>query len=192
MPPDNNHNCEKEEQEVLQGVREILDTEPDGYRNLIGILQEIQDRFRYVPKQGMLEIAKHLGMSPANVYGVATFYNQFRFSPPGKHHLRVCLGTACHIKGGQLIMDHWKRKLDIDEDQRTEDGEYSLERVGCVGCCVMAPVNIMGDEVMGEMSPTKVDGILLRHQIAKEQAEREAAKQEQADEESAGEEDLES
>ncbi len=166
-----------EEQEILEGISTILDTEPEQFRNLISILQEVQERFGYLPREGMIKIAEHLGLSPANVYGVATFYNQFRFTPPGKCHIKVCLGTACHIKGGDLIMDQWKRRLEIDEGERTEDGEYSIERVGCVGCCVMAPVSIVQDEVVGDMAPNRVDGILLQHQIAKEKAEREAKKQ---------------
>jgi NADH-quinone oxidoreductase subunit E len=161
-----------EEKQVLEGVREILSRNKEGYRNLISILQEVQNRFGYLPRQGMIEIAGHLGVSPANVFGVATFYNQFRFSPPGKCHVRMCMGTACHIKQGNLIMDQWKRRLEIDEGQRTEDGEYSLERVACVGACAMAPVSIVCDEVVGNMAPTKVDGILLQHRLKKEMEER--------------------
>jgi NADH-quinone oxidoreductase subunit E len=166
-----------EEKQVLEGVREILDQKKEGYRNLISILQEVQNRFGYVPRQGMIEIAGHLGVSPANVFGVATFYNQFRFMPPGRRHVRVCMGTACHIKQGDLIMDQWKRRLEIEEGERTEDGEYSIERVACVGACAMAPVSIVCDEVIGEMAPTKVDGILLQHRINKEQEERKASKE---------------
>ncbi len=166
-----------DEQEVLAEVRRILGREPDGYRNLVSILQEVQNSLGFVPKKGMIDIAKHLGISPANVHGVATFYNQFRFTPPGKCHIRVCMGTACHIKQGDLILDQWKRRLDIEEGERTEDGEYSLERVACVGACAMAPVSIVRDEVIGEMAPTKVDGILLQHKIKREQEEKRKAKE---------------
>ena len=125
----------EEEKEVLDEVRKILNDDKPGYRNLITVLQEVQKRFRYIPKPAMIEIAGHLGVSPANVYGVATFYNQFRFTPPGKCHVRMCMGTACHIKQGGLILDQWKRRLEIEEGERTGDGEYSLERVACVGAC---------------------------------------------------------
>lgn len=167
-----------EEREVLDGIREILSKNGNGYRNLITILQEVQNSFGYVPPAGMEIIAEGLGMSPANVQGVASFYNQFRFKPPGKCHIRVCMGTACHIKQGELIMDQWKRRLEIEEGERTPDGEYSIERVACVGACAMAPVSIVGDDVVGGMSPTKVDGILLQHKLEKERAERERQKAE--------------
>ena len=165
-----------EEKEVQEGVQAILAHQPDGYRNLISLLQEVQRRFGYLPKPGMIEIAAHLHISPANVFGVATFYNQFRFTPPGKCHVRVCMGTACHIKKGDLILDQWKRRLEIEEGGRTADGEYSIERVACVGACAMAPISVVGDEVVGHMAPTKVDGIILQRKIQKEQEAREKQK----------------
>lgn len=137
--------------------------------NLIGALLALQKRFGYLSKTGMLEVAKRLSRSPANVYAVATFYNQFRFIPPGKYPIKVCLGTACHIKQGGLILDHFERQLGISEGEVTGDREYSLDRVACVGCCTLAPVALVGDEVLGDMSPTKVDGLLLQHKIKKEQ-----------------------
>jgi NADH-quinone oxidoreductase subunit E len=169
----------EEEKEIVEGIEEILARDPSGFFNLISILQEIQERFGYLPRQGMVMVADHLGISPANVQGVATFYNQFRFSPPGRRHVQVCMGTACHIKQGDLILDQWKRRLGIEEGGRTEDGEYSIERVACVGACAMAPVSIVGKDVIGHMAPTKVDGILLGHRIEKEQAAKKAKKAEE-------------
>ena len=163
-------------EDILKGVKEILSSEVGAHRKLIPILQAMQKKFGYLPKEGMVEAAKHLGISPANVFGVATFYNQFRYTPPGKHHIKVCMGTACHIKQGGLVLDQWERKLEIEEGGVTPNREYSLERVACIGCCTMAPVSTVGEEIIGEMSPTKVDGILLQHQIKKEQKEREAQK----------------
>jgi len=160
----------EEETEILNGVREIIRSREGVFQNVIVLLQDVQNRFRYIPKTAMFEIANHLGISPTNVYGVATFYNRFRFYPPGKYHLKVCMGTACHIKGGDKVLDQWKRRLEIDEDQRTPDGEFSLQRVACVGCCSMAPVTIINDDVIGYMSPNTVDGILLKHAIGKERA----------------------
>jgi len=185
LPEEVKMSLEEEEKQVLEGIRGILAEEPTGFRNLVTILQQVQNRYGFLPRQGMVEIAEHMAVSPANVYGVATFYNQFRFTPPGKCHIKVCMGTACHIKQGDLILDQWKRRLDIEEGERTEDGEYSIERVACVGACAMAPVSIVGDEVVGDMAPTKVDGILLQHKIKKEQEE----KARKSAEESAGEED---
>ncbi len=158
----------EETRDIIPAVREILESKDGAYTNLISILQSIQRRFRYLPRDAMIEVARHLNLSPANVYGVATFYNQFRFSPPGRHHIQVCMGTACHIKQGDRVLDQWKRRLEIEESGRTPDGEYSLERVACVGCCVMAPVTVMDDKVIGHMAPTKVDGILLQEKLKKQ------------------------
>jgi len=163
--------------EILDQVREILGSRKDSFYNLIVILQDIQKRFRYIPKIAMAEVAKHLNISQANVYGVATFYNQFRFQPPGKYHIRMCMGTACHVKSGDKVLDQWKRRLEIEEGGRTPDGEYSLERVACVGCCSIAPVTVINDDVIGDMAPNRVDGILLQHKIQKEKEMRAAKSQ---------------
>jgi len=166
----------EEEREIIEGVNDILQNQAGGYCNLICILQQVQNRFRYLPRAAMIEIASQMGISPVNVFGVATFYNQFRFSPPGKIHVRACMGTACHIKQGGLVLDQWKRRLEIEEGERTPDGEFSLERVACVGACALAPVNILGDEVVGHMSPTKVDGVIVQNRIRKEQQARRSKK----------------
>ena len=156
-------------QEVTVWIREYFaETETP---NVIGTMLAMQDRFGYLPKSGMKQVAEKLSLSPASVFSVATFYNQFRFIPPGKHPIKVCMGTACHIKQGQLVLDHFERKLGIGEGEVSEDREYSLDRVACVGCCTLAPVALVGDEVIGDMSPTKVDGLLLQHQLAKEEKE---------------------
>ena len=102
------------------------------------------------------------------VFGVATFYNQFRLSPPGKHPIKVCLGTACHMKGGRIILEAWQRRLSIKVGEVTPDREFSLERVACVGCCAMAPVTVVEENVEGKVSPTRVDGILLSFELERE------------------------
>lgn len=136
--------------------------------NLIPILQEAQRRLGYLPREAMLGIAEFLGIPEMDIYGVVTFYNQFRLNPPGKHSVRVCMGTACHVKGGQIIFDSWKRRLGIEKRQTTPDREFDLDTVACVGCCAMAPVTVVDSEVQGKMSPTRVDGILLSHQIQRQ------------------------
>ena len=158
----------KENQEVLDWIDEFFSGGEES-QNLIGTLLALQKKFGYLPKIGMKEVAKRLSQSPANVFAVATFYNQFRFVPPGKYPIKVCMGTACHIKQGGLIRDHFERQLGICEGQVTDDREYSLDRVACVGCCTLAPVALIGEEVIGDMSPTKVDGLLLQHKIKREQ-----------------------
>jgi NADH-quinone oxidoreductase subunit E len=136
--------------------------------NLIPILQKVQKELGYLPRQAMAEIARFLDIPEIDVYGVVTFYNQFRLNPPGRHSIRVCLGTACHMKGGYITLDAWKRRLNIDRGQTTPDREFDLDTVACVGCCVMAPVTVVDDKPQGQVEPTKVDGILLSFKMEKE------------------------
>jgi len=145
--------------------------EPDR-RFLIPALQAVQRILSYLPAQAIESVASHLHMSATEVYGVATFYNQFRFNPPGKHPVRVCLGTACHVKGGEIILEHFERRLNIQTGETTSDLEFSIDRVACVGCCSLAPVALMGESVHGHMATSKVEGLILRIQIEKERAER--------------------
>jgi NADH-quinone oxidoreductase subunit E len=130
---------------------------------LIPILQKVQERLGYLPRQAMQEIADYLNIPAVDVYGVATFYNQFRFNPPGKHSVKVCLGTACHMKGGYITLDAWKRRLGIEPRQTTADREFDLDTVACVGCCTMAPVTVVDGKPEGKVEPTRVDGILLAY-----------------------------
>ena len=139
--------------------------------NLIPILQEVQGNLGYLPREAMLEIAEFLGIPAIDVYGVVTFYNQFRLNHPGKHSIRVCLGTACHMKGGYIALDAWKRRLDIDSGETTPDREFDLDTVACVGCCTMAPVTVVDDKPQAKVEPTKVDGILLSFKLEKEKRE---------------------
>ena len=118
-------------------------------------------------------VAEHLEIAACEVYGVATFYNQFRFNPPGKHPVKVCLGTACHVKGGEIILENFARKLGIQDGDTTADREFSIERVACVGCCALAPVALVGETVHGHMAPSKVEGMILGFQIEKEKERRE-------------------
>ncbi len=128
---------------------------------LIPILQKVQKKLGYLPRAVMSEIAGFLGIPEVDVYSVVTFYNQFRLSPPGKHSIRVCLGTACHMKGGYITLDAWKRRLGIGPGETTEDREFDLDTVACVGCCTMAPVTVVDDRPEARTDPTRVDGLLL-------------------------------
>ena len=159
--------------EIEQQTLKILESRSRERGKLIPILQDIQAKFGYLPREAMLKIADFLDIAKSEVYSVATFYNQFRFVPPGKHQVKVCLGTACQIKGGRIILESWQRELDIKEGETTPDREFSLERVACVGCCAMAPVSVVDEGVEGRVSPTRVKGILLSFKL-----EREGQKQE--------------
>ena len=130
-------------------------------RNLIPLLQEIQKGLGYLPQEAMQEVAHFLGISKIEVYGVATFYNQFRFTPLGKHHIRVCMGTACHLRGGKLILEALERELKLKVGQTAPDRSFSLERVACVGCCMLAPVVLIGEEIHSKMTPFKMEEDLI-------------------------------
>lgn len=129
--------------------------------NLIPILQKVQGRLGYLPREAMTEIAEYLDIPAIDVYGVVTFYNQFRPNPPGRHSIKVCLGTACHMKGGYITLDAWKRRLGINPRETTADREFDLDIVACVGCCTMAPVTVVDNKPEARVEPTRVDGLLL-------------------------------
>jgi NADH-quinone oxidoreductase subunit E len=165
----------KEEGKIKQETKQVLKRFSRKRGNLIPILQKVQGRLGYLPREAMIEIARFLGIAEIDVYSVVTFYNQFRLNPPGKHSIRVCLGTACHMKGGYITMDAWKRRLGIDVKQTTSDREFDLDSVACVGCCVMAPVTVVDDKPEGKVEPTRVDGILLAFERARERKARKAS-----------------
>ena len=146
-----------------QATRALCALDTDA--SLITVLLEVQDRVGYLPAHVMRQVARSREVPEISVFAVASFYNQFRFSHPGRHRIQVCMGTACHVKRGKVVLESFERRLDITEGGVTDDLEYGLERVNCVGCCTLAPVVVLDDEVIAQMSPTKVDGILLRHEI---------------------------
>lgn len=167
-----------EDEAILEEVKTGLKNFGKERWNLIPLLQMIQQKHAYLPDGAIKMVARHLEIAPCEVYGVATFYNQFRFHPPGKHPIKVCLGTACHVRGGDIILENFERKLGIRAGQTTADREFSLERVACVGCCALAPVTLVGETVHGHMAPSKVEGLMLGFQIEKDKAQREKSKHE--------------
>jgi len=128
---------------------------------LIPILQKVQETFGYLPEQAILAVGSHLKMTDAQIYGVASFYNHFRFTPLGKNPIQMCMGTACHMVGGGLVLQSLERALDIEVGGITEDKEFSLDRVACVGCCGLAPVMKIGEKIYPKMTSTKVDEALV-------------------------------
>ena len=157
----------RREEEVEQ-ARAVLST-VDADASLVTVLLEAQDRVGYLPPHVMKEVARSRGVPEVSVHAVASFYNQFRFTHPGRHHIQVCMGTACHVKRGKIVLESFERRLDIHEGEVTDDLEYGLERVNCVGCCALAPVVVLDDEVIANVSPTKVDGILLGHELERKE-----------------------
>lgn len=152
----------KEEKEsVLKETQAILESNEKDPANLIPILQKIQNKLLYLPGPAMEKVAETLEIPEVDVYEIATFYNEFRLYPPGETQLKVCMGTACYMVGGEIVMDSFERRLDINEGETTSDRKYSLERVACVGCCSLAPVVVTNDEIEGHVTPTRVDGLLF-------------------------------
>jgi len=127
---------------------------------LIPLLQEVQNTYGYVPAETIDLISKELSLYPVKIYEVLTFYTQFHLKPRGRHTIRVCQGTACHVMGGKEILDYLSDKLGIKEGGTTADAKFSLERVACLGCCGMAPVVVIDDDFHGNCTIQKVAALL--------------------------------
>jgi len=130
-------------------------------------LQDIQAIYGYVPEESIELISRELSIYPVDIYGILTFYTQFHLTPPGKHTIKVCQGTACHVMGGKEILDYLSDKLRISEGETTRDGMFSLERVACLGCCGMAPVVVIDNNFYGRCTIQKVDKLLNDYQLEK-------------------------
>ena len=148
------------EADVKDKLNEIFAHYTGQKEELIPILQEAQEKFRYLPSEVMLEIAKFLRLPESAVFGVTTFYAQFKFVPIGRYMVRVCRGTACHVRGASRILDEVEKQLRIKPGETTDDLEYSLETIACFGSCALAPVMVVGDNVYGRLTPAKVRQIL--------------------------------
>ena len=153
-----NKNCadERARKETL----EIAEKYTQDRDNLIAILNEVQVKYGYIPKESQLTIAEYLDIPLAEVYGVITFYSRFTLIPKGKYNISICMGTACFVKGAKDLVERAKEKLGIDEGQTTEDGKFSLETMRCVGACGLAPVFTVNDEVYGKATVKKLDEVL--------------------------------
>jgi NADH-quinone oxidoreductase subunit E len=128
--------------------------------DLIPILQEVQESFGFLPEGVMQKIARFLRLPESTVYGVSTFYAQFKLVPTGRRMVRVCRGTACHVRGGARILREVKKRLGIKPGKTSADMEYSLETIACFGSCALAPVMVVDKNVYGRMTTTKVEQIL--------------------------------
>jgi NADH:ubiquinone oxidoreductase subunit E len=142
-------------------VNSVLD-DAEGQRGvLIAVLQNVQEKLGYLPEDAMRMISERLSMSLSNVYGVASFYKHFHFKPRGKNVVKVCTGTACHVRGAKDVLTKMENRLGIKEGETTDDRAVTLETVGCVGCCALAPVATVNDQdLYGELTPTMVDDII--------------------------------
>ncbi len=144
------------EQVDLQPTEEVLARYPGDARHLISVLQDIQLTYRYLPREALDRVSIALGVPIAKIYAVATFYKAFSLTPRGEKVLRVCTGTACHIRGAPLLLTELEKLLDVKAGQTTEDLQFSLEAVNCVGACALAPVVVVNETAHGNLSVTKV------------------------------------
>lgn len=149
--------------EYLKPLREILASYEKKERYLIPVLQESQEEYGYLSQEVMKEIASGLDLSLSQVYGVVTFYSQFHQEPRGNNIIRVCMGTACHVRGGGAILDAIRDELGIDAGETTDDLEFTLESVACIGACGLAPVIMVNDDTHGRLTPEKIPEIMAKY-----------------------------
>ena len=152
--------CECIEKRLKEETIEIAEKYTQDKENLIPILNEIQEKYGYIPKTSQLEISNYLNMPMAEIFGVITFYSRFTLEPKGKYNISVCLGTACFVKGSGRLLDRLKGRLKIDEGKTTEDGKFSIDTTRCVGACGIAPVFTVNNEVYGHATVKKLDEVL--------------------------------
>jgi NADH-quinone oxidoreductase subunit E len=146
--------------ETVFPLKEIKNKFVGSPDELIALLQFVQEKIGYLSEESLLEIARFTGVPAATVYGTATFYAQFRFRPGGKYLIRVCRGTACHVRGGSRILGEVEKQLGINPGESTADLKFALETVACIGACSQAPTMVVGNDAYGKMTKQKVKDIL--------------------------------
>ncbi len=153
---------------IVDYIEECLQKEhPESY--LIAVLHKVQGMYGYLSQEHMYEVAHLLGVPTSTVYGVATFYHFFRLQPKGKYSISICMGTACFVKGADLVLQAFKNELGIDMKETTSDGLFSLEGTRCLGVCALAPVVTINEEVFGNVTPNQVPEILTKVKIKEKQ-----------------------
>jgi NADH-quinone oxidoreductase subunit E len=151
-----------EEPTVEKRLNAILASHQGKQEELIPILQQIQSAFGYLPLELLMAVSRFTGVPESRVYGVATFYAQFRFTPIGRQHIMVCRGTSCHVRGAPRILAEIEKQLSIKEGETTPDLEYSLETVACIGACGLSPCIMVNKGVEAKMTPKKVTKLLQK------------------------------
>ena len=146
----------------LDGVLDEIGSVDHG--DLIPLLQRIQETFGYLPKDVLLEASRRTRIPAAHMYGVATFYGQFHLAPHGRHTIRICRGTACHVKGAKQLLDRTSEQLGVEDGSTTEDRRFTIETVACLGTCFLAPVQMVDHDYFGNVSPEDVPEILAAYE----------------------------
>jgi NADH-quinone oxidoreductase subunit E len=149
----------------MEPVLKILDDlAPVSEGSVIPLLQKLQDAYGYLPKEAVLESARRTGLPASRMFGVATFYAQFRLRPSGRHTIRVCRGTACHVRGSKEVADAIMRRLKVEEGGTTDDRRFTFETVACLGTCFLAPVIMVDNDYYGSMSVDRIEEMLARYE----------------------------
>ncbi|MCK4289154.1 MAG: NADH-quinone oxidoreductase subunit NuoE [Bacteroidales bacterium] len=143
---------EEQEQVDVNLLDSLIEKYKDKKGNLIPLLQGTQDIFGYIPREAFEKISSEVGLELSDMYGVVTFYAQFRLNPVGKHIIKVCHGTACHVQNANAITDALKESLKVNDGETTEDGMFTLESVACLGCCSLAPVMMIDNDTSGKLT----------------------------------------
>ncbi len=149
------------EMTALDGI--LASIPNSGPNDLIPILQQIQNEYGYLPIEILTEMSKRTGIPASRIYGVTTFYEQFHLEPHGRHTIRCCRGTACHVKGGTKITEELKSQLGIEPDETTDDMRFTFETVACLGTCFLAPVIMIDNDYYGHLQPRDIKDILERY-----------------------------
>ncbi|MGD2294339.1 MAG: NADH-quinone oxidoreductase subunit NuoE [Candidatus Aminicenantes bacterium] len=146
-----------------QKVKSFTEKYNNQKKALISILQDIQAEYNYLPQEALRLVSQTLGIPLIDIISVATFYRSFSLEPRGEHQVTVCMGTACHVRGGPKILEEFERKLDVESGHTTEDGQFTLETVACLGCCAIGPVVVVDGDYHAQTSIRKVEPILKKY-----------------------------
>jgi len=149
---------------VAADTKAIVDSYNGDKGQLVSILQDIQAEYHYLPKEALEEVSQIMDVPLSQVYSVATFYRAFSLTPRGRHIIKACLGTACHVRGGTRVVDRMELDLGIKRDETTDDLRFTLETVNCVGCCALGPMVIVDDDYHGQLSSDKVSSLLAKYE----------------------------
>ena len=154
-----------EPQHEIKNFKIDLITKKGQDGSLIPLLQSAQESYGYIPEKAIYYISELVGIPAADIYGVITFYSQFRLAPLGRNLIRICEGTACHVNGAKSILTVLEDELGIGVDETTEDGEFTLQSVACLGCCSLSPVIMINDETHGSLTQTKLRKIIKSYKL---------------------------
>ena len=150
-------------EQIVDGTMDLA-LFPREPQQLIAMLQYVQGRSGYISREAVLQIAEYLGVAEAHIYGVASFYTQFRFEKPGDHQVRVCMGTACHVQGGRILSEEIQDLIGIQPGEISPDHQYEFHEVACLGCCAQAPVVEIDGRIHGKMTRKKLQKVLKNHE----------------------------